>query len=101
MLVWQRSKLGEFHSLIVVGRLLKYLVEIPFSGNQFSCMGQIFYSPCTSPVLILASKSPKGIVDDLGLVQVGRYGLVLGSCIYVKLILVSSTIEVSRSCTGI
>ncbi len=57
-------------------------------------MGHIFYGPCTCPVLILASKSPKGIVDDLNLVQVGRYGLVLGFCIYVKLILVSSTGEV-------
>ena len=80
MLVCQWSKLGEFHSLIVAGQLLKYLVVIPFSGNQFSCMGQLFYSPCTSPVLILASKSPKGIVDDLGLVQVGESGLVIGSC---------------------
>jgi hypothetical protein len=94
MLVCQRSKLGEFHSLTVAGQLLKYLVVIPFSGNRFSCMGQIFYDPCTCPVLILASFVQNVIDDYLGLVQVGRSGLVLGSCI-LKTILVSSTGEVN------
>jgi hypothetical protein len=52
--VCQWSKLGEFHSLIVAGQLLKYLVKICFQEINFSCTGQILYSPCTCTDLILA-----------------------------------------------
>ncbi len=54
-------------------------------------MGQIFYSPCTCPVLILASKSPKRTVHDLGLVQVGRSWSCTWFFVFSKTILVSST----------
>ena len=48
-------------------------------------MGQIFYNPCTCPVLILASRNPRRTVHDLGLVHVRRSGLVLESLYLWKL----------------
>ena len=65
-------------------------------------MGQIFYSPCTCPVLILASRSPKRTVHDLGLVHVRRSGLVLGSLYLWKLFWYPVQDESNPwSCTGI
>ncbi len=58
-------------------------------------MGQIFYSPCTCPVLILASINPKRTVHDLGLVHVRRSGLCTWIFVFVKTILVSSTGKVN------